>query len=142
AAELDRIEFGRGIMLIKQKFLTKEELIKNRDQKDQVRWIARMKNIESMPVRHLQGENEFPKKGDSIFEKISHGARAFHTPWMAVDVHTVYLLVCLVISPSFRTNDRNGVTSLMQHCGLLPDPAIDRDRQVLDDDKDRACRNA
>jgi hypothetical protein len=99
-----------------------------------------MKNIESMPVRHLQGENEFPKKGDSIFEKISHGARAFHTPWMAVDMHTVYLLVCLAISLPFRTNDRNGVTSLVQRCDLRPDPAIGRHRRVFDDDKDRAGR--
>ena len=62
----------------------------------------------------------------------SHGARAFHTTWMAVDVHTVYLLVCLVISPSFRTNDRNGVTSLVQRCDLRPDPAIGRHRRVFD----------
>jgi hypothetical protein len=57
-------------------------------------------------------------------------------------MHTVYLASGL---PSrsragTRTNDRNGVTSLVQRCGLQPDPPIDRHRQVFDDDKDRAGR--
>jgi hypothetical protein len=98
-----------------------------------------MKNIESMPVRHLQRENEFQKKATAYSKDKSRrsslphpvdGGRYAQDPSARMPCHI----------PSFQTNDRNGVTSLVQRCGFLPDRAIDRHRQVFDDDKDRARR--
>ncbi len=120
-------------MVIEQEFLA-EQLEKRADQEEKIRRIAGVNDVETLPPAHVQRERERANERDGILDRVAGDGRCFEQA-IAVDIDAVDGFDLALVALAGRRDDGNAVAGIAQGRGFLPDPPVERDRQVFDQDQ-------
>src|SRR5262245_21075743 len=105
-------------------------------QEDIVRRIASLQDMEPVTQEDPPGIEELPEKGGAVLPQIPHRAIAFTGHGMAIDMHPIDQFVAPLVAFAARAQNGYLVALLEERAGFLPDPRVERDRKILDDDQD------
>jgi hypothetical protein len=130
-------DFGRDIVLVKDVLLPKE-LEWQGNQENIVRRIAALNNVETSCQEDSPCEQILPKKGICIFKQIAKRPPCLDGRGMAKNADALEPFESNSVRPANRTDDGNFIAGGSKRLSLLPDPSIERDRQILYDDKNTA----
>ena len=108
-----------------------------RHQEQQVRGVAEVNNFESVPPPGPPGQSCLSPKRRCVLAKESDKPTRFSTDPVPVNLNSLRLFFRLRVTAHLRTDHHDLVAGVAQRAGLLPHPAIERHRQILDDDEDR-----
>ena len=120
--------------MIEQEFLT-EQPEEPADQEEQVGRIAGVNDVEPAREEHPAGEHECPGERDCVLHRVAGRPRCFHGQGVAEDVDSVDRFEFPLVAAPGRTDDRYEVACVAQCRRFLPHPAVERARQVLDQDQ-------
>src|ERR1700722_17014814 len=132
-AEFDDEQFWRDVVLIIDEALA-HELEWKRRKKDEVWRIAGLDDRKASFTVDLEQEPEFVEQRSRIFAEISKRAPPLSRQGMAVDRNGVDDLERLRKIGVGRTNHGDDPSGAMEGLSLLPNPSIEGDRQVFNDD--------
>ena len=107
-----------------------------RDEKDQIGRIAAVNSVETVRVEYVASEPQFMTQGARVFVDITERRCAFRGKRVAIDVDAFDDFVTGFVAFGLRTYNGNERASAGQRQRFLPDAAIERNWQVLDDDED------
>src|SRR5579859_5760052 len=105
------------------------------DQKNIVRRIASLDDLEASRQKDPPREQELPEQRRRIFQNIAERPIRFVWHGMPVDVDTLQNLMPPPVLARPRAKDADFVPCLIQRTGFLPDTAVKGNRQVLHDDQ-------
>ena len=132
-AVFDNEQFGPDIVLIEDELLA-HELERRGGQKDEVGRIAGLDDRKAALPVNLDQEPEFVKEGRRVFAEVSERPAPLERQRMAIDRNVVDDLELLRIGRIGRADHRDQPPGAGKGLRLLPDPPIERDRQIFDDD--------
>ncbi len=122
-------------MVIKDVFLP-YKLERQGDEKDQIGRIAAVNRVESLFAEHAPGEPEFVEQGACVFANITDRRFSFHGKRVSIDVDAFEDFVVGFVALALRTDNGDERASVDERQSFLPDPAVERDRQILNNYKD------
>ena len=134
-AELGLVEFRIQVVVIEDEAGAVEQLEPRRDDEDQIGRIAGMKDLEAALAAHAAGQGPFVPQGAGVLAQVADGGTDLGGQGMAIDVHPIEHFIERFIALTGRTDHRDLVTGIDQRGGLEPHPAVERHRQILDDDQ-------
>src|SRR5215472_4956077 len=114
----------------------------DRDQENGVRRIAALYDLKTAAQIDPPRVKEFPEKGGAVLPDITESAIAFFRHWMPIDVDSFQKFVSFAIVLPSGTQNRDLVTVVPQRRSFLPDPRIERDGQVFDDNQNLSFQTA
>ena len=120
-------------MLIEDEPLA-HELERQSGEKDQVGRIAGLDDRKAAFAVNLEQEPEFMKQRGRIFAEVSKRAAPLGRQRMPVDRNVVDDLEALRKVGVGRADHRHRPAGAMEGLSLLPNPSIEGDRQIFDDD--------
>ena len=110
------------------------ELVRRGNQKQQVGRVAEMQDIEAVPPPGFPKQPELAPESRAVLAKKTADCTGLLADPVPVNLNAVddFLRLCEAAHP--RANDNHLVACIAQCARFLPDPAVERHRQVLDDD--------
>src|SRR5262245_3918764 len=121
--------------MVEYEALAGENLEEQADQKDEIGRIAGVDHVEAVVAPDPQREQKFPEQCDGIFDEIGGGSSCFDRHGVAVDGYAVNDLMRLRIVWALGANHRYKMAGIAQCRRLRPDPAVERNRQVFDNNQ-------
>ncbi len=135
-AELGLVQLWIDIVMVEHEWLAEHVLPEAGDDEHQVGRIARLHHVEPDLEIGLDAERELPGQRRAVFQRIAESAVGLQRQRMPEHVNAVEDFVALGVLPTERTDHRYRIAGIAQGLRLLPDAAIQRNGQVLDDDQD------
>src|SRR5690349_5479379 len=96
-----------------------------------------MDRIEPRSDERPDGEQGLPEQGYAVFHGVAERSGGVGQRRMAVNLDPVQRLPCH-LSWLARRDDGNAVPGVPQRASLLPNASVERDRAILDNEKDGA----
>src|SRR5437867_1968724 len=119
-----------------------KELKRPSDQEEKVRRVAEVNQLEAMPPPGLPSQACFsPESGSVLAEKAKKTTGLFADP-VPIDLNALQLLLGFGITAHLRANHDHIVSRVAEGARLLPDAAIQWDRQILDDNESAGLAHA
>ncbi len=112
-----------------------EQFERQRHEEDQVRRVAAMDHVEAAREQDLHRQHELPKQGGRILGQVAQAGLGVLRHRVPIDLDAVEQLGTFVRRRAERADDGDHRPGVAQGARLLPDPAIERDRQVFHDDQ-------
>jgi hypothetical protein len=91
-----------------------------------------VQDIEATGKKYPPCKNGLPEQGRAVLEQVTDAARCIAVNAMAMYVNPVPEFIRRFIAFCLRADDRYRSTGLAQRLGFLPNSAVERHRQVLD----------
>ena len=141
-SELGLEEFGHDVVLIVDDARAVDRLVPARDEKEEVRRIADVDHRKALALARRVGEPRLAPEGGAVLPHVAARAAALGREVVPIDAYTFEDLELGLESPPGRTDHGDRPAGALQGRRLHPDPAVEGDRQVLDDEEDatRRCR--
>src|SRR5260221_66000 len=105
-------------------------------QKEEVRRIAEVDHFEPMPPPGLPRQPHFPPQRGEVLPEKPNQASGFLANPMSIDLDAVDFFLRFGVASHLRANHHHLITRIPQRARFLPDPAVERDGQVFDEDED------
>ena len=121
--------------MVEYEALAGENLEEQADQEDEIGRIAGVDHVEAVAAPDPQREQKFPEQCDGIFDEIGGGSSCFDRQGVAVDRYAVNDLMRLRIIWALGANHRYRMAGIAQSRRFRPDPAVERNRQVFDNNQ-------
>src|SRR5437667_7484561 len=119
-----------------------KELKRPGDQEEKVRGIAEVNQLEAMPAPSLPSQACFsPESGSVLAEKAKKTAGLFADP-VPIDLNALQFLLGFGITAHLRANHDHIISRVAKGARLLPDAAIQRHRQILDNNESEGLAHA
>ena len=124
-------------MLIEHRPRTAEKPEHERHDEEQVRRVAEVHDVDAALPAHLQREPSGVPQGHRVFAQVAKWSARRRAQRIAQDAHAVDRRFALrVLFGSLRTDNGDLIARVCQSAAFLPDPSVERHRQVLDQDQD------
>ena len=112
------------------------KLVRRGDEEQQVGRIAEMHNVEPMPPPRFPKETKFPPQRRAVFAQEAAERPGLLADPVSINLNAIDDFLRLIEPTHLRADDNHLVAGIAQCARLLPDAAVERHRQVLDDDAD------
>jgi hypothetical protein len=106
------------------------------NEKEKVRRIANVYDPHTVPEADSERDAELGQDSDQVLDQIGEGPPRLGTGPVSVDPDAGDCLAPTRMLSRGRADDMNLVSGTDKREGLLPDPAIERNGKVLDEDQD------
>lgn len=93
-----------------------------------------MDDFEAVFAPDFPGEPEFTPESGGIFGKETEETAGFVRDPVAVDVDAIEEFIGGIVSAHFGADNGHFVAGIPEGAGLLPDTAIQRNREIFDND--------
>ncbi len=124
-------------MVVEDELLA-EQLVESADQEEEVRRVAGVNDVEASSQQHSPREHEGREQGFAVFAHVADRGRGLGRRPIAVDVNALDDFVARIVARRARTDHGDRVAGRSKRERLLPNAAIEWDRQVLDEDQNPA----
>ncbi len=121
-------------MVIKHKMRAEQQFVNECHHEHQVRRVAGLYDVDAASALDAERKIELAGESDEIFPHEANGRTCF-AQGVTVDANVGNDLVGLVVTFALRTNNRNGVPSFLQSQRFLPNPPIEGDRKIFNQDE-------
>ena len=128
------VQLRIDVVMIKDVFLP-YKLEGQGDKKDQIGRVAAVNRVESMFAEHAPGEPVFREQGACVFAQITDRRVAFHGERVSIDVDALEDFIVGFVTLALRADNGDERARVDERQSFLPDPAIERDRQILNNYK-------
>ena len=108
--------------------------------KIRIRRVAALDRVEAVPAPDLQRQPHLVEERRAVFQKIPRRPAGIEGQGMAIDVDAVDLLVGRLVSLAGGADDRDLGPCPGEGAAFVPDPAVEGQGEVLDDDQHLASR--
>jgi hypothetical protein len=136
--ELGFVQFRTQVVVIEDESGPVKHLEPCGHQEQEIRRIASMDYFETVTSLYPVGEPKLRPEGTSVFPQVADRAADFRRQIMPIDVNAFDLLIVDFISFSSRTNDSDVVPVPRERRCLHPDPTIERNRKIFNNDQNSA----
>ncbi len=136
------VELRIDVVLIENKGLSEQKLMKCTNQEDEIGRIARMDHIKSARGQNSHAQHEFPEQRHAVLDRITQHPTAFFRHPVAIDCDSLEHLERGRCARSLGTDHGHLVAMPRQRARFRPYPAVERYWKIFDDNQHSATNRA